>query len=174
MRLFLAALLVCFTGAVSAFDVPQRFVGQFKNRILTPVEGLWLWNSGALVTITADSRGELLLTLVDSPDPLVEVPKVIGTGRFGGRDGSYNLEFVTDTRGEKTRPLPKKIKMSGSLTSDGKLELTPDRSGLKINLWRLVPYLFRFSVSKGAEPTGYEGAIRVWPVSPNPDMPVVL
>ena len=78
--------MVCVTFTrIMAYDVQSEYIERFEGRNLTPIEGLWLWNSGALVAIESNPRGTVKLTLVDSPDPLIDTPRDIGHGSFGGR-----------------------------------------------------------------------------------------
>ena len=167
------ALIFQVFGIVRAYDVPERVREMFAHRAVTPVEGAWLWSSGALVTIESDAHGNLTLTLVDSPDALIDTPQVIGSGHFGGTPATYVLELKT--RGDaETRMMSERTAKFTARLSDGRLTLTPYSSGYKVNIRRLVPYLFRFSVTKDKEPAGIDGAIRVWPTVGSPEFPVTL
>ena len=174
MRLFAAILVTVTALACRGYDVPESVTEPFNGRHLTPIEGVWLWNSGALVTIQADGQGAILLTLVDSPDPLVETPQVIGNGHFGGNAGTYNLEFITTGDLKEKSWKSGTVKYVAKLTGENRISLTPYNTGLKVNAWRLIPYLFRFSVSKDKKPSGIDGAIKVWPPLGSPEFPVVL
>lgn len=169
-----ALILLLVDAPAGAVTLSESWVKRFEGRELTPVEGLWLWNSGALVAISSDSRGHIVLELIDSPDPLVVTPIVIGEGTFGGTPDTYNLKFYGVTK--KTNTLSRRHTTSyiAKLSENTRLSLTPYSSGLKINAWRLIPYLFRFSVSRNEPPSGVEGAIRVWPPSGSPEFPIVL
>lgn len=170
-------ILLCFLlslGRAAAVDIPDSALARFEGRQLTPVEGLWLWNSGALVAIEADSRGAITLTLVASPDPLVTPPLVIGKGVFGGAPSTYNLELNTLGNASSKPKIPRTARFTAKIAENRRLSLSPYSSGLKINAWRLIPYLFRFSVSKEKSPGGLDGAIRVWPPLGTPEFPVIL
>lgn len=157
-----------------AFDVPTKLTKRFDGRTLTPIEGVWLWNNGALVSIAADSRGQIVLTLEDSPDPFIVTPVVIGTGKFGGIEGTYDVELKVSSNLSERKNKFKKARFILKLTDKGRLSLSPYSTGLKINAWRLIPYLFRFSVSENKEPNNKDGAIRVWPPYGSPEFPIIL
>lgn len=171
------ALLIIFalvTLATNAYDVPESLKERFRGRHLTPAEGLWLWSSGAIVAVEADANGALTLTMVETLDPLASVPFVIGTGKFSGKEGTYDIELVVKADLSKPGPIKKKAKFIAKITNGKRLSLAPYSTGLKINLWRLVPYLFRFSVSTQNEPADLHGAIKIWPSTGTPEFPVIL
>lgn len=168
--------LVVFLAVVAAhaYDVPSYATERFGNRPLRAAEGVWLWDSGALVTIEADEQGVLTLTLVDTPDPLIDTPCVIGTGRFAGQPGTYNIELVTEGDVMKKNNLGKKARFIGKFINNSRLSLSPYSTGLKINAWRMIPYLLRISVTQQKAPDAIDGAIRVWPNLGSPEFPVIL
>lgn len=175
VRLLVAAVaLLGATLAVRAYEVAPEYTEPFRNRGVAPVEGVWLWNTGALVSVRAGIDGSILLTLVESPDPLIETPQVIGHGKFGGSDGTYILELKTAGDLSGMSSTSAKARFIATVGRGGRMSLKPYSTGLRVNAWRLVPYLFRFSVSKDNAPQGIDGAIRVYPVSPSPEFPIVL
>lgn len=168
-------LIVALTGiACYAYDVPSYATERFGTRPLRAAEGVWLWDSGALVTIEADEQGVITLTLVDSPDPLIDTPCVIGTGRFAGQPNTYNIELVTEGDVMKKNNLGKKARFIAKIINNSRLSLSPYSTGLKINAWRMIPYLLRISVTQQKAPDAIDGAIRVWPNLGTPEFPVIL
>lgn len=176
MRIFVSAILliICFCSAIAYDDLPLTETQRFEGRILTPVEGLWLWNSGALVAIEANANGGVTLTLVDSPDPLLDTPQIIGTGTYGGSPGTYNMQLKTKGDANSKLVGKKEAKFIAKISDGNRLKLSPYSNSLKINLWRLVPYLFRYSVHRERQPDDIDGAIRVFPLLGSPEFPVVL
>lgn len=173
-RAALLMLAVAVAAAARAFDVPKWMTERFEGRTLLPVEGVWLWNSGALVAVEADSYGALTFTLMESPDPLIDTPVRIGAGRFGGESGTYDVELTTSVDPSKKRPVPSTANFVARLTGEGHLSLTPYSTGIKVDAFRLIPYLLRLSVKRGKAPAGLDGAVRVWPSTGTPEFPVVL
>lgn len=174
MRRFLTSLLCFLTlSVVFGFDIPKSVAEKFEGRTLSPIEGAWLWNSGALVVIESDSHGAVTLTLVDSPDPLQETPRIIGHGSFTGSTNSYKVELIADGSVARPSATHRTVKFLATV-SDNHISLKPYSTGLKVNLWRLVPYLFRFSITSQGEPSGTLGAVRVLPSTGSPELPVIL
>ena len=169
----LTFLLVSWMSMVS-IQIPDALIERFKGRHLKPIEGLWLWNSGALVAIESDDYGHITLTIVETNDPAVPVPFVIGTGKFTGHEGQYDLELITGGDAIPDTDSKKKLKFIARKTGEHHLTLNQYSTGYKINLWRLVPYLFRYSITKEKEPADLNGAMRIWPTAGTPEYPVIL
>lgn len=169
LTVFLAAVI-----PLRAYDFDPELKRPFEGRQLTPIEGLWLWNTGAVVSIQADARGAITLTLVGTPDPYIETPVIIGTGAFSGSQDSYNIELKTSGQLKAHDNKGKRARFMARIQDGDRLSLTPYSTGIHVNVWRLVPYLFRFSVGKKDAPAGLDGAVRIWPGNGNPLFPVVL
>ena len=148
---------------------------KFEERVLTPIEGVWLWNSGAIVAIEADTRGSLTLTLEDSPDPELKTPCVIGTGTYSGASATYNVDLLpnVDLVRKKSKIGVEKVRLQ-CIVDGSRLKIKPYSTGYTVSLWRLIPYLFRMSVTRKNEPDNLYGAIRVWPPVGSSELPVVL
>lgn len=170
LTLFLAAFVIAANGQT----VPKKVIERFGERNLLPIEGVWQWNSGAMVVIESIGNGRIVLTLVESPDPLVDTPKVIGSGQFGGTENTYNIELTTQGSIAENPGKKGTAKFIAKITNGGRLSLTPYSTGIKVNVWRLVPYLFRFSVTKEKKPANLDGAIKIWPALGSPEFPVIL
>lgn len=174
MRRFSAILFLLVALTVRAVEIPSDVRNHFEGRILTPIEGVWLWNSGAMVSIDADSKGGIVLTLVDCPDPLVETPAVIGSGVYAGAADTYNIDLKTMSDAVSKKTKIRSVKYVAKLINNSRLSLTPYSTSIKISPWRLIPYMFRFSLSKEKAPSGIDGAIKIWPPLGSPEFPVVL
>lgn len=174
LRILILVFMTFCISVTKAVDVPQNVIARFGDRALLPIEGVWMWNSGATVAIESATNGRITLILVDSPDPTMDTPLKIGEGEFGGAAGTYIVRLLTsgDLKGKRTDM--RSTNFIVKLTDKGRLSLTPYSTGLKVHLWRLVPYLFRFSVSKDKAPAGLDGAIRIWPPLGTPEFPVIL
>lgn len=144
------------------------------QRALTDIEGTWQWSTGAVVSITADERGAVQLTLEDTPDPCVKTPQPMGAGRFSGADGTYVLQVCDKVNYETGRFADHKANITAQVDDRGQLTLQPYKPGYRVNLWRLVPYLFRFSVIRDKEPAGLGGARRIRPLTGTPAIPLTL
>lgn len=174
LRIAIATLAMLFSVDIAAYDVQSSYKTRFDNRVLTPVDGLWLWSSGAIVAIETNVNGNMRLTLVESPDPAIDTPTVIGTGRFTGDPNKFELKLKRNPNGKNSSER-KTYNFVAELSHDNQLSLEPKKTGgLKLNLWRLLPYLFRMSVVKTEKDTPTDGAIKIWPSTGHPQFPVIL
>lgn len=174
VRTLMAAIALACMPAALAVDIDPAVTKRFDGRALAPAEGVWLWSSGALVAVESDISGNLVMTMVDSPDPLETVPRVIGHATFTGAESTYDIELATAGDLNTDNAAQRTARFTGRFSRDGHLSLTPYSTGLRINVRRLVPYLFRVSVSRPEQPKNLEGAVRVWPDRGTPDNPIVL
>lgn len=181
LKRLVAVLLTCVlllgTGAcqhMAARNVPQRVKDRFSNSEIADIEGVWLWNSGAVVVNELMADGTLVLTLIDCDDPTVETPLKIGYGRFGSKDNVFDLEMFTQKDAFSSKTTPGTVHILAQLTDNGYLSLTPYSKGIKLQLNRLLPYLFGIKISKESAPGPTNGAIRLYPRFGTPADPVIL
>ena len=154
MRGFISIFLIVLFSFIPAdgVDLPQSLKARFGDRTLLPIEGVWMWNSGAMVSIEASGSRRIILTLVDSPDPLMDTPQVVGYGQFGGKENTYNIELETSKSLNEGQKGTQKLKFIAKINDAGRLTLTPYSTRLKVNVWRMIPYLFRYSLSRDKKP----------------------
>lgn len=143
-------------------------------RAASPLEGTWQWSSGATVDIRTDDNGTLILTLTDSPDPAITTPQPLGYATPGGTPDVSRATIHTTPYVKTGGFTDKTIQVKLRLSADGHLGIEPYDTGLRVNMWRIVPWLFRFSVSRNKEPEGLEGAVRIHPRTGTAANPLVL
>lgn len=146
----------------------------------TPIEGLWMMtDDGARFAIIADSDESrltpqefLLMVIVDSPDRSVKPGTVFGVAAQSAAKGVFDALIISDLDPD-SRFKAKNFLLK--LGDEGRLSIIPVRKGLRINLWRLVPYLFRHSVkSVNNRPEELDGAIKIYPAPAKPFQPRIL
>lgn len=155
-------------------EVADSVTARFEGRALRDIEGVWQWKTGATVAISVDDRGLVELVLVDTTDPLIDTPQVMGTGTFGGKKGLYHLKLHSGTNRDSGTFDESTHDFVAQIDNDGQLILKPFSTGYKISVRRLLPYLFRLSITNQSAPDGIEGARRIYPRYGTPDFPVVL
>ena len=103
--------------------------------------------------------------------PAVRPGTEMGRVRPTGEAGCYVGELFTRLEGTRlTRPKKFTLKASGG----SRLLIIPKKSRLRIQLWKLLPYMFRapVSVDRRASENAPEGLSRVWPQSPSSPPPI--
>lgn len=137
----------------------------FEGRQLEPIEGVWqIHDDGATLLICKESASTFTVILLDSP--LLDAPTGVTIGRAVATadadryDASLERGAIADRKLRSTR-------MVMSVTSDGMLKFLPYSTGMKLNLKRWVPYLFRIVENNDTRPGGLIGARRIFPLLPD-------
>lgn len=159
LRPLAAALLLALTAlTVNAYCPGDSLKALFGSPDADPVEGIWqLAPEGAVIAIEADGRGTYSIFLVDAPAPALLPGTLIGglarTAAANTYDGRISLPEGPDTR--LTAELDPRC---------GTLQFYKYRQRAALNLWKLVPRLFRYSVAwEDTRPEGIDGALRLYP-----------
>lgn len=142
------------------------------SRGANPICGMWrIGGDGALIAILPEkaSTARFEIYLLDSPDLSVIPGKKIGSAVTTGQPGVYDAELAS------SQPmLKKRQRYIFTLDRDGYLSFKSYKQGKKISLGRLLPYLFRVSVSDiDTRPSTVDGAVKIYP-STTSDKPVLL
>lgn len=172
---FLKALPPCSTiepGYGSADSVRARMA----SLPLTPVEGIWqMLDGGATVAVERylspdlprDAQpGTYRMIMVKAPVRLVRPGTVIGHLKATARRGIYEARLYSDFARESGLSVPRTFYLH--LAADGTtLTFKPRKSPLKINLFSLLPYMYRRMVRlQDTRPDDLDGAIRIYPPVP--------
>lgn len=149
---------------------------------LAPVEGLWqMAQSGALFTVerevddaTETFPRRLRLVVVKSAIRRVRPGTVMGHAVPTVKEGVYEARLYTDIAEAGGLTVPHRFLLK--LDKDGNtLTIEPMKSRVKVNLLRLLPYMFRSVVTpQQSRPDGLDGAYRVYPAPSRPIVPVYL
>ncbi len=124
--------------------------------------GLWRTGAGAVFDIVPAGAGSYTLILIDSPDVTAPCPATIGTMTTTGTPGTYEAALSAGLTAASARKKHTCIitVQPGSET----MTFTAYRKGRQLNLWRLLPYMFRISVKDiDTRPRGIDGAVRIAP-----------
>lgn len=179
-RQHLVYILAVFIGicvqsaAASVFDhdpLAQYAVEQSRHlwrgrQALAPIEGVWMTSAGAYIAIHANGVNTYEMTILHSPDLSIIPGTMMGSAHISGKAGMYDASifrnFTADGKGHR----PQRLAITVDI-STGMLRFDPYKQGWRINLRRLIPYLFRFSVQReDTRPDGLEGAMRIYPTPP--------
>ena len=115
------------------------------------------------------------MIVVHTPDLGIAPGTVMGTARTSGKAGMYDASifrsFTADGKGHR----PQRLAITVDIAT-GMLRFDPYKQGWRVNLRRLIPYLFRVTVQReDSRPDGLDGAMRVYPAPPpSIQNPIVL
>ncbi len=159
------------TSPVSqGYGLVDSVSAKMSLRSLDPIEGIWeLTSDGAVVAIEREpttTRGATTtyrITAISMPDRSVAPGTLMGRAASTANARKFDsLIYTNVTDGKLRSPAGFII----TISDDDRLSLFHYRQGVKFNLWRMVPYMFRYSVSTIDErPKGIDGMVRLYPQS---------
>lgn len=167
LRHIVAAILaaVCAVAASAGRSTMAQVCAMVDDGGGDPIEGVWrIAGDGAVFAVLPGEGGDdaFRLVIVDSPDmsvlPMTEFGTARRTAVAGRYDACLSASLTSGTSVRRDRNL------IISLRDDGSLIFEPYKKGLKLNLWRVLPYMFRFSVAaQDTRPSDIDGAVRLYP-----------
>lgn len=149
-------------------------ISRMRSLTLHPIEGLWQFaENGATIAIERNSNGlpddgvtRYHMVIVNSPRLTIEPGTLMGYVTPTAKKGVYEATIYTNFDGGTTLTIPKKFILT--FNDDSHLAFSRDNSGIRINIWRFMPYMFRYSITyKNERPRNIDGCIRVFPESAN-------
>lgn len=180
----IVSLITLFTSAIlSASGLPQQSIvlpgyehDSVMNRMrqlpLHHIEGIWQFtDNGATIAIeryspddTPDNNTfQYRMIIINSPRLSIYPGTLMGIITPTAKQGIYDSHIYTDFDGGTALSGAKRFFLT--LHKDSRLSFSRDKSGLKFNLWRFLPYMFRYSVRyKNDIPDNLDGCIRIFPV----------
>ncbi len=133
--------------------------------------GVWRqMPAGAIFEVApiAGRQGEYTMSLLTSDDLTILPGTHFGTMRATAEPGIYDAELFLDPKNAGTQRNNRK-KRRFTISVDlhaARMHFKEYKSRFTVSLWRLFPYLFRFSVKyEDTRPEGLDGAVRIAPES---------
>lgn len=169
-RTVISAIFLCLAASwlpgTSVLAMTRREAREIIDvRGSDPLSGIWqLGGDGAVIAIVPErsTTARFEIYLLDSPDMSVIPGNQIGTAVATGQPGRYDVSL--DGTQNIVR---KKRRFIFTIDDTGHLKINPYKQGKKVALWRLIPYMFRVSVSDvDTRPSTVDGAIKIYPPSP--------
>lgn len=139
------------------------------------LEGVWQFAAGGPTVAIVPSQGAqqapMEVVVVESADRSLRPGTVVGAIDYAGERDVYRATFVADVdhgRGLKTASTRQFVLR---LDNDGAfLKFEPRQKGYRVNLWRLLPFMFSRLVSpRHGRGQNVDGCTRVFP---EPDPPI--
>ncbi len=178
----LAVTLCGFAEVLTGYSTVDSVVARLEQLPLCPVEGVWqMAGDGATFVVERETPSatetmprQLRLTIIRSPHRRVRPGSVMGTARPTVKPGVYEASLNTRIAELGGLELPRRFLLT--LNADGTaMTMEPYKSPVKVNLFRLIPYLYRVVRMQESRPRGLDGAVRVYPpAAVNPLTPVYL
>lgn len=189
---FAAASLYAADPASPAASAPEsrrldgyESVKTVENRLsatpLHPIEGIWQYPAdGGLVAVercnaSAAEGREYNMVVISVANRALRPGTVLGSLRATSQRDVYDGLFFTSTTADGLRlKAPKGVILT--LDDDAsRLSMRRIKKGIHLNLWRMLPYIFRFSVSRHDDtPRNLDGWIKIYPQPATPAEPRYL
>lgn len=166
----------------------EQVCARMKHQALHPVEGVWqLTADGACIAIERDCSAQprsaiegvtYRMVLIESPYRAARSGSVIGVIRPSAKPNVYNARIYTSMTGNKLcNPRGFMMQVEEKSTDSGMIDhlvLIQDKPGLQINVWNLIPYLYRRVVRRNAPRPDVDGCVRIFPEPVKPRFPRYL
>ena len=158
---------------ISGYDNPDSVRKAMQMRPLHKIEGIWTFPSdGGSIAIERHTdntlRGEddairYRMVVMRSPCRSLRPGTLMGCISATARPGIYAAEIYTSGNGGATLRNPKRFTLT--LIDDAHLTFRQHSRRIKVNLWRLIPYMSRISVrlTDSDAPKDIDGCIRMFP-----------
>lgn len=162
MHRFLLTIFLGLVGLVAGAETLWVKLDSISSAPGTP-EGIWRMASGTVFSIKPRNgqRGVYDLELLHSTDLSVPPGAFFGTMTAGADTRTFDASLVADP---KFKNAGRQKSRSFVITFDedfDNLKIRYYRTGIAVNIFRLVPYLFRVGVERRDErPAGLIGATR--------------
>lgn len=145
------------------------------------IEGIWQFPStGVSIAILRDtsagnSRDAAVrynIILLHSPNRSLKPGTTMGMATPSARHDTYDARIYTRAVGSRLS-IPKKFTITLDFDNSALL-FRRNKSAFGINLWRLLPYLWRHSVYRNRQEPPADGCVRIYPEPLYPREPVYL
>ncbi len=138
----------------------------FSDYAADAIEGVWhvtTDDEGVFSIIRDPHSSHYVILVTNSADRTIRPGSVMGVAAATARKGTFDARiYTTANRGSLSRPK----RFTLTLSAEGLLSFRPVNKGLKFNLWRLLPYMFRRAVkSVNDRDPALDGAVRIYPKS---------
>lgn len=185
--LLMAASPACFAKKlIAALPSVSNGVGTFsidslRNSLATMplhhIEGLWRFTTdGAEIAIVRDQDSETAsgqsarayrILLIHSPNRALRPGTLMGLISPSAKRGAYEARIYTRNTGSKLHS-PRNFLLTLD-NEESRLVFDMKKSAFSVNLWRLLPYMWRYSVHRNTDSKHPVGCIRIFP---EPELPV--
>lgn len=170
--------LPALSTVVDGYVDPDSVTARMAESPLVPVEGMWQMLDGG-ATFALERHADLSLpmaaqpecfrlVMVRAPGRLLRPGTVIGYAVATADRGVYEARIYTDFAVENRLGVARTFTLH--LAADGSvLTFKPRKSRVTVNLFRLLPYMYRNVVRlRDNRPDNLDGAVRIYPYVASP------
>ena len=152
-------------------------------RPLHHIEGIWMMTeTSAKVAIELDNTAAsgartydapaYRMVLISSPNRALRPGTLMGQIIPSAKEGVYQAEIYASAIGSR---LSNPVKFTVELDkTDNRIVLTRHQNAFSVNLWRALPYMWRYVVRKNQPAPTYHGCVRLYPPPVPPLQPIYL
>lgn len=170
-----------FSETIENFN-RSSVIEQLKEADLHHIEGIWQFPStGVEVAIMRDqSRGTTTdghvvsynIIILYSTNRSLRPGTVMGIATPAPKRGEYDARIYTRAVGTSLT-MPKRFTLTLD-KDDSALSFKQHKNAFTVNLWRLLPYLWRYSIHANQQDHTTDGCIRIYPEPLLPREPIYL
>ncbi|MCM1293184.1 MAG: hypothetical protein NC230_06375 [Bacteroides sp.] len=147
------------------------------------IEGLWRFpaNGTEIAIVRTDierwrqnqqAAPVYQIIVVTSENRWIRPGTLMGLITPGAKEGEYNARMYTTTIGS-TLAMSKRFDLTLA-NEDTSLLIKKRKSAFSINLWRLLPYLWRYTIHPNTQNHDDDGCVRTFPESTHTREPIYL
>lgn len=166
---------------LEGYETVEAVKARLANLPLHPVEGIWQYPAdGGLVAVersktAPEGARQYNMVVISVANRALMPGTVLGSLHATSQRDTYDGSFFTSTSANGltlTSPKPVILKLDGDAS---RLSMRRVKKGIHLNLWRMLPYMFRFSVSRHDDtPRDLDGWVKLFPPPPTPPEPRYL
>lgn len=135
----------------------------FADKALSPIEGVWrVTGEETLFAVVADP-GTIFyrIIVVDATNRTLLPGTLMGAATATAQKNSFDA-LIYSHCSDGALSKPKRFTLT--IHDNCRMVTAPVTDKLRVNLWRLIPYMYRFSVSRvNNRPDNLDGALRIFP-----------
>lgn len=191
MLLFTAFAAHCEKKIIDTLPKTSRTITGFSRAALTArisemdlhhIEGIWQFPATGVEVAICRSNGNHIgqrnsavsydIIVLSSTNRAIRPGTIMGMATPAPKRGEYDAKIYTKSIGS-TLILPKRFTMTLE-SDDSALTLKQRRSAFSFYPWRLLPYLWRYTIRQNQPDQTTDGCIRIFPRPQPPREPIYL
>lgn len=147
-------------------------ISRLSQAPLHDIEGIWQFvDNGTTIVIEQFNPDEIAreqshlyrIVILNSARLSIEPGTIMGYASITTKENCFDARIFSD--GKLTGILSRPKTLTLNLSDDtSRLSFNEYKKEIKINLWKLIPYIYRVGISvKNTRPKGLDGCIKIYP-----------
>ena len=165
--------LPCHSSVLKGYEY-DNVITRLSQAPLHDIEGIWQFvDNGTTIAIEQFNPDVIVgeqpylyrIVIINSDRLSIETGTIMGYASATTKENCFDARIFSDGKLNGILSIPKTLTMN--LTNDAsRLSFNEYKTEVKINLWRLIPYIYRVGFSiKNTRPKGLDGCIKIYPKS---------